>query len=281
MKLIAQSPLITPDHLQAVSQRIQMPPRRLGDTQSEWHGIDATTAQVRQWSNELHIDLNLMPDTASLSDYKLIAFDMDSTLITIECLDEIADYAGKKAEVAAITEAAMRGEITDYNESLRRRVAMLKGLDAAVLQQVYEQRLRLTPGAELLIKQVKAAGLKVLLVSGGFTFYTGLLAQRLGIDFTRANSLEMMDGKLTGQVPGEIVNAEVKRATVEQICTQIGCTPGQAIVVGDGANDLKMMGIAGLSVAYKAKPVVQAQTTHAINFNGLDAVLGWFNKLAN
>lgn len=170
----------------------------------------------------------------------------------------------------------MRGEITDFNESLRRRVALLAGLSEDVLQRVYDERLRLSPGVEPLLAGAHATGLKVLLVSGGFEFFTSRLRTRLNLDFTRSNTLGIHDGKLTGQVLGEIVNADVKRRIVEETCAQLGCSPQQAIVVGDGANDLKMMGIAGLSVAYRAKPIVRAQTTQAINHCGLDAILNWF-----
>jgi phosphoserine phosphatase len=211
-----------------------------------------------------------------LADFKLIAFDMDSTLINIECVDEIADFAGRKAEVAAITEAAMRGEITDYAESLRRRVALLAGLPERALLEVYEKRLQITPGAPALIDRAHAAGLKVLLVSGGFTFFTERLRPRLSLDFTRANQLVVANGCLTGELSGPIVDASVKQATVEALCAELGCAPAQAIVVGDGANDLKMMAIAGVSVAYRAKPVVRAQTTHALDHCGLDALLNCF-----
>jgi phosphoserine phosphatase len=276
IKLIAQAPQITPEMLQAISQRVQLPPRRLGTTKSEWHEVEVTHAQARQWSRELGIDINLMPMQAQWADYRLLAFDMDSTMITIECLDEIADYAGKKAEVAAITEAAMRGEITDYNESLQRRVAMLAGLDASALQAVYDERLKLTPGVEALLAHAHGQGIQVLLVSGGFTFYTDRLRDRLGLAFTRSNQLEIVQGKMTGRLIGEIVNAEVKRRTVLEVCEQIGCTAAQTMVFGDGANDLLMMQVAGMSVAHRAKPVVQDQATHAINYTGLDSVLGWF-----
>jgi phosphoserine phosphatase len=198
--------------------------------------------------------------------------DMDSTLITIECIDEIADMQGLKPQVAAITEAAMRGEL-DFAESLRRRVALLEGLDASALQRVFEERLRLSPGAERMLKAVQAAGLKTLLVSGGFTYFTDRLKPLLGLDFTRANQLEIVDGKLTGKVLGDIVDAEAKRATVEQVCATLGISPQQAIVMGDGANDLKMMDIAGMSVAFRAKPVVREQATVALNFVGLDGIL--------
>lgn len=222
------------------------------------------------------LDWAVLPTHRKLSDFRLVAMDMDSTLITIECIDEIADFCGLKAEVSAITEAAMRGEITDFNESLRRRVALLKGLDASVLDRVYEERLRLSPGAERMLEAARAAGLRTLLVSGGFVHFTEKLKARLGLDFTRANTLEIVDGKLTGRVEGEIVNAEVKARTVREVCETIGADPQQAIVMGDGSNDLKMMAIAGLSVAFRAKPVVRAQASVAFNHVGLDGLLNLF-----
>jgi phosphoserine phosphatase len=212
-----------------------------------------------------------------LSDFKLIAFDMDSTLINIECVDEIADAAGRKAEVAAITEAAMRGEITDYKDSLRRRVALLKGVTVAHMQQVLDERLQLNPGALTLVKACQSAGLKVLLVSGGFTFFTDHVRDVLGIDWTRSNVLEVADGVLTGRMVdqpwGDICDGEEKRKTLLATCTQMGIAPNQAIAMGDGANDLPMMGAAGLSVAYHAKPAVRAQAMVAINSGGLDRLL--------
>jgi len=198
--------------------------------------------------------------------------DMDSTLITIECIDEIADYCGVKPQVAAITEAAMRGEITDFDESLRRRVALLAGLDASVLERVYEERLKLSPGAETMLAQARAAGLKTLLVSGGFTFFTQRLQERLGLDYNRANQLEIVDGKLTGAVLGEIVDAQVKADTLISICANLGIAPQRAIAMGDGSNDLKMMAVAGLSVAFRAKPVVRKAADVAFNHVGLDAL---------
>ena len=212
----------------------------------------------------------------ALIDFGLIAFDMDSTLINIECVDEIADFAGRKAEVAALTEAAMRGEIADYDESLRQRVALLAGLDAAVLERVWNERLSLAPGARQLVAGVRAAGLRTLLVSGGFTFFTERLQAQLGLDETRANTLEIVGGRLTGRLVGGIVNAQAKRTALEDACARLGCTPAQAIAVGDGANDLEMMASAGLSVAYRAKPQVAAQATHTIAHCGLDAILHFF-----
>ena len=212
-----------------------------------------------------------------LHDFKLIAFDMDSTLINIECVDEIADAAGRKAEVAAITEAAMRGEITDYKESLRQRVALLKGVTVAHMQQVYDQRLQLNPGAAELVAACPRAGLKTLLVSGGFTFFTDRIRDRLGLDFTRSNVLDVQDGVLTGRMVdqpwGDICDGAEKRRMLLETCAQLGIEPRQAIAMGDGANDLPMMGAAGLSVAYHAKPAVRAQAMVAIDSGGLDRLL--------
>jgi phosphoserine phosphatase len=212
-----------------------------------------------------------------LSDFKLIAFDMDSTLINIECVDEIADAAGRKAEVAAITEAAMRGEITDYKESLRQRVALLKGVSVASMEQVYNERLKLNPGAAALVAACKTAGMKVLLVSGGFTFFTDRIRDLLHIDATRSNMLEAVDGVLTGrmvdQAWGDICDGDEKRKMLLQTCAEMGITAQQAIAMGDGANDLPMMGVAGLSVAYHAKPAVREKAMVAINIGGLDRLL--------
>lgn len=228
---------------------------------------------------EFSRDLVIQGFTAplSLDDFKLIAFDMDSTLINIECIDEIADAAGRKAEVAAITEAAMRGEITDFKDSLRRRVALLKGVPESALHEVFEQRLRLNPGAKQLVDTCKARGLKVLLVSGGFTFFADRVCDMLNIDFSRSNVLEIANGQLTGKVVdqawGDICDGAEKRKMLLQICTQMGISPKQAIAMGDGANDLLMMGEAGLSVAYHAKPKVREQAMVAINQGGLDRLL--------
>ena len=216
-----------------------------------------------------------------LNDFKLIAFDMDSTLINIECVDEIADAAGRKAEVAAITEAAMRGEIADYKDSLRRRVALLKGVTVAHMEEVLNHRLQLNPGAENLVKSCQVAGMKVLLVSGGFTFFTDHVRDRLNINWTRSNVLEVVHGELTGrmvaQAWGDICDGEEKRKMLLETCAQMGIQPTQAIAMGDGANDLPMMGVAGLSVAYHAKPKVREQAMVAIEEGGLDRLLEVFN----
>ncbi|MEI6619726.1 MAG: phosphoserine phosphatase SerB [Betaproteobacteria bacterium] len=212
-----------------------------------------------------------------LTDFKLIAFDMDSTLINIECINEIADAAGRKAEVAAITEAAMRGEIADYKESLRQRVALLRGVTLAHMQEVLDKRLRLNPGAAELVRACKAAGLTTLLVSGGFTFFTDAVQEMLGIDWTRSNVLEVQNGLLTGrlvdQAWGDICDGEEKRRMLLHICARLGIAPAQAIAMGDGANDLPMMAEAGLSVAYHAKPAVREKAMVAIHSGGLDRLL--------
>jgi phosphoserine phosphatase len=208
--------------------------------------------------------------------FKLIAFDMDSTLINIESLDEIAAMAGKGKEVAAITEAAMRGEITDYKDSLRRRVAMIAGTPVSVMQRVYDERLQLNPGAEQLVAAAKRFGWKTMVVSGGFTFFTQRIQARLGLDFAHSNMLEERDGLLTGKLLGEIVDGAAKRLHVEQACQQLGCALSQAIAVGDGANDLPMMQAVGLSVAYHAKPTVRTQATLSIEQGGLERLVDVF-----
>jgi phosphoserine phosphatase len=221
----------------------------------------------------------------ALSQFKLIAFDMDSTLINIECVDEIADVVDMKAEVAAITEAAMRGEIADYKDSLRRRVKLLRGVTMADLERVYVERLQLNPGAEKLVAACKAAGMKTLLVSGGFTFFTDRVRDKLGIDFTRSNVLEIESGPNCGQLTGRMVDQEwgdicdgaEKRKMFLETCASLGVDPKQAIAMGDGANDLPMMGEAGLSVAYHAKPKVREQAMVQINSGGLDRLLEVFN----
>ncbi len=213
----------------------------------------------------------------ALCDYRLIAFDMDSTLITIECIDEIAAAVGLKAEVAAITEATMRGEITDFRESLTRRVALLRGVPVGALQSVYDERLRLTPGAEALVSACQTAGLKVLLVSGGFTFFAERLRVRLGLDFVRSNLLEDAQGALTGRIGpeawGDICDGAVKRATLLDVASLMGIDPAQTIAVGDGSNDIPMMQAAGLSVAYHAKPKVREVADVSIDVGGLDRLL--------
>jgi phosphoserine phosphatase len=233
---------------------------------------DEEKTQIATLAFNEGIDLYWKESSATLSDFKLLAMDMDSTLITIECIDEIADMQGLKPQVSAITESAMRGEIA-FAESLTKRVALLKGLPASALQQVYDERLKFSLGAEKMLHAVQAVGIKTLLVSGGFTFFTDRVMEKLNLDFNHANQLEIVDGELTGRVLGNIVDAEEKRRTVERTCATLGISTDQVIVMGDGANDLAMMGVAGLSVAFRAKPVVRAQADVALNFVGLDGLL--------
>jgi phosphoserine phosphatase len=240
------------------------------------HADPAQRPDLDVYCSTHELDYAFVDAGRRLTDFRLVAMDMDSTLITIECIDEIADFCGLKTEVAAITEASMRGEIKDFNESLTRRVALLKGLDAGALEKVYEERLQLSPGAEKMLAGAKAAGMKTLLVSGGFTFFTEKLQARLGLDFARANTLEIVDGKLTGRVLGDIVNADVKARTLREACDKLGIEPVRAIAMGDGSNDLKMMAAAGLSVAFRAKPVVREAASVAFNHVGLDGLLRLF-----
>ncbi len=222
------------------------------------------------------VDWVLQPEGQSLKDFSVLAMDMDSTVINIECIDEIADHCGKKAEVAAITEATMRGEIKDFNESLTRRVAILTDVPASALQEVLDQRLRPNPGALQWVSAAKQAGLYCILVSGGFTFFAKAVAERLGFDAFHANVLDIDGQVLTGRVSGEIVNGEVKKRLMLQACADRGVAPDRAIAVGDGANDLPMMSAAGLSIAYRAKPAVTAQAMRAIQHGRLDSpLLGW------
>ncbi len=239
--------------------------------------VDAATIEDVQRYCEAHrLDFGFVADQAKLSSLGLIAMDMDSTLITIECIDEIADFTSKKAEVAAVTEAAMRGEI-DWPTSLLQRVAMLRGLPENVLDQVYQQRLHLSEGAEQLIAAAKRSHIKLLLVSGGFTFFTEKLKARLGLDYAFSNTLEIENGVLTGRVLGDLCDAHAKATHVRNTASILGLEPSQIIAMGDGANDLLMMREAGISIAFHAKPVVRAQATYSLSHVGLDGVLGLFS----
>jgi phosphoserine phosphatase len=283
--LVLQGPRLSAEALDTF--KVVCSPRRitLGNGHARCTDVpdDAESRRaVQGLADYWQVDAAFVDPTLKLADFRLLAMDMDSTLINIESLDEVAAYAGKGKEVAAITEAAMRGEIKDYAASLRQRVALLAGVDAALLQRVLDEKLRLNPGAEVLVAACKKAGLATLLVTGGFTFFTEKMQQRLGFDHVRANEIGVAEGRLTGMVTGPgggvIVDAEGKAQAVRDVCALLGCAADRAIVMGDGANDLKMMALAGLSVAYRAKPVVREQATQALNHAPLDGVLNWFSS---
>jgi phosphoserine phosphatase len=221
------------------------------------------------------IDVAIVPAARRLADFRLVAMDMDSTLITIECIDELADLVGKKAEIAAITEAAMRGEL-DYPASLRQRVSALAGIDLAAVESVYTDRLRLSPGAEPMLERLRTLGIKTLLVSGGFTFFTERLKQQLQLDFAHSNILDIAEGKLTGGLLGELVDGTRKARVVADTARKLGVAATEIITMGDGANDLPMMAESGVSIAYRAKPKVQEKATYAFNHVGLDGLLNLF-----
>lgn len=229
--------------------------------------------ELRSISSRFNVDLCFLKAGLNTPDIQVLAMDMDSTLINIECIDEIADFTGKKAAVAQITEATMRGEIKDFKESLRRRVALLEGVQADALEAVYRERLRPNPGAAELLAGAHARGIYTLLVSGGFTFFTEKLREKFGLKQTQANTLEIIDGKLTGKVLGDIVDGAAKAAHLDAACLTLGCTKARAITMGDGANDLIMMNGSGISVAYQAKPVVKEKADAAFDHVGLDAAL--------
>ena len=222
--------------------------------------------------NQLDVDINLLPEGFESGQVKLVVSDMDSTLINIECVDEIADFANVKKEVSRVTEAAMRGEL-DFAGSLIERVKLLTGLDESALQRVYDERLKLNPGAEVMLQGLKKHNIKFALVSGGFTFFTSRLKKRLSLDYTLANTLEIENGKLTGFVQGDIIGAEAKASFLLEKCKELDISPDQVVAIGDGANDLKMMAVAGLGIAYHAKPKVQKEANCALNHSGLEGLL--------
>jgi len=229
--------------------------------------------QLRAIATNHNTDLCFLRPEPTSQDIHVLAMDMDSTLINIECIDEIADYTGKKSAVAEITEATMRGEIKDFKESLRMRVALLEGVHADALESVYRERLRPNPGAIELLAGAQQHGLYTLLVSGGFTFFTEKLRAQFGFKQTQANTLEIIDGKLTGKVLGDIVDGTAKAFYLDEACERLGFTKANAITMGDGANDLIMMNGSGISVAYRAKPIVKEKADAAFDHVGLDAAL--------
>lgn len=277
---VAQQPAVI-QKLTAITQaKREMPLGRDALRLEQVRSDEATRLAVTTYAEATGLDVAFVPAGQRLADFKVLAMDMDSTLINIESIDEIADAVGLKAEVAAITEAAMRGEISDYKDSLRRRVALLEGVSVEVLHQVYDQRLRLNRGAESLIRGAHALGLRTLLVSGGFTFFTSRLRERLGISEARSNVLEIENDRLTGRLVGDIIDADGKAHHLRVMCEKLKVLPRSAIAVGDGANDLKMMELAGIGVAYRAKPVVRRQATVALNVAPLDGILNLFEDTA-
>ncbi|HZN87307.1 MAG TPA: phosphoserine phosphatase SerB [Burkholderiales bacterium] len=235
----------------------------------------AANPAVLAYCGGQRIDCAARDGAQRFADLKLLALDMDSTLITIECIDELGDLAGKKAEISEITALAMRGEI-DYPESLYQRVALLRGLGVEALQRVYDERLRLSPGAEALVAACRRHGVRLLLISSGFSFFTDRLKQRLGLDFTVSNQLETHAGRLTGALVGDIVDAQTKAWRFLEAAQALGAAREQTVAIGDGANDLAMMAEAGTSVAFRAKPLVQAKASCALNYAGLDGVIPLF-----
>ena len=277
--IVQKQPALDTETINAISAELQQAPvEHPAPGLARWRAKPQSPAVFDDWAERFGVDAANVPNGLRLADFRLLAIDMDSTLVTMETLDEIADMAGLKAEVAAITEAAMRGEIKDFSESLTRRMALLKGVGEDLIERVYQERLHLSPGAEILLAAAKAVGLKTMLVSGGFTHFTERLKERLGFDYAFANQFDIANQRLTGRVLGPIVDGAFKARAVQQCCQDIGCPPSQAIAIGDGANDLGMMAVAGLSVGYHAKPVVREKATWSVRKGGLDVVVGWFGS---
>ena len=273
-ELVIHSTNLPETAIVAIGNQLGRSPDSRRGPSARWSQV-AATPELQNIAEAHRVDIAFVPANRRRADFRLLVMDMDSTLITIECIDEIADRIGVKPQVSAITEAAMRGEL-DFAGALRKRVALLEGLEESALQAVYEERLRLSQGAETLLQAARESGWKTLLVSGGFTFFTDRLQARLGLDHAVANTLEIQSGRLTGRVLGDIVDAERKANELRALASWIGVEPARAIAIGDGANDLKMMGAAGMGIAFRAKPVVRQQATHALNFSGLDGVLNLF-----
>src|SRR5688572_29816856 len=246
----------------------------LGDAAWRFSGLQQS-GEVERWCAERDVDCAWVPDGRRLADVRLVAMDMDSTLVTIESIDEMGDLLGIRPQIAAVTAQAMRGEI-DYPEALRRRVALLTGLEEQSLERICEERMHLSPGAETLLLRCRAAGIRTLLVSGGFSFFTAWLQARLGIDAVLSNELEIQNGKLTGRVLGNIVDGRAKAGRVLEEMQALEIAREQVVAIGDGANDIPMLAAAGISIAYRAKPIVREHATHALDYAGLDGVLNLF-----
>ena len=260
------------ESIQSTLQPETIKPQRMQAIRCSGIRVTSLPDNILQALRNEQLDWGLVPAAKQLASFKLVVFDMDSTLINIECIDELADFAGRKTEVSEITEAAMRGEL-DYRESLQKRVAILEGLNARVLARVFSERLLLNPGARELLEALQNANIHTALLSGGFTYFTERLRIELGLDFATSNELEIVSGKLTGKVVGKIIDAQAKADTLTALMAEFGLRQDQVMAVGDGANDLLMMAAAGTSVAYHAKPATQAKATHAINHGGLDSIL--------
>lgn len=275
MNLVIQGGTLAADDARQIAhlsgaQRIE----RLGTAACRLIGARPHPA-LADYCRRARLDFGFVPEGRKLSDMRLLAIDMDSTLINIECIDEVADLAGVKAEVSAITAAAMAGEL-DYAQSLRRRVGLLRGLDENALARVYDERLRLSPGAEAMLAAMRRAGVKTLLVSGGFSFFTARLQTRLGLDYSTSNNLEIKGGRLSGRVVGDLVDAAGKAAKLRALRDELGIAKAAIIAIGDGANDLAMMAEAGVSIAYRAKPVARSKADYALDYSGLDGALNLF-----
>ncbi len=271
MRLVVQGRAITVAHLTHIHRLIGQDKQfmQIGEFAYYLPIQSLDDDEVERFCAEQKIDFALVPDAQRLNRYGLCVMDMDSTLIAIECIDEIADMMGIKPQIAEITEAAMRGEL-DFAASLKRRVALLKGLDESALQKVIDERLTFNPGVKEWVALCKQHHIKTMVVSGGFTFFAQYVKEKLGLDYAVSNTLEIVDGQLTGKVLGDIVDAERKANELMQLRDQLGLKPEQTIAIGDGANDLKMMSAAGIGIAYHAKPIVQKQATYALNYVGLD-----------
>lgn len=271
MRLVVQGRAITVAHLTHIHRLIGQDKQfmQIGEFAYYLPIQSLDDDAVERFCAEQKIDFALVPDVQRLNRYGLCVMDMDSTLIAIECIDEIADMMGIKPQIAEITESAMRGEL-DFAASLKRRVALLKGLDESALQKVIDERLTFNPGVKEWVALCKQHHIKTMVVSGGFTFFAQYVKETLDLDYAVSNTLEIVDGQLTGKVLGDIVDAERKANELMQLRDQLGLKPEQTIAIGDGANDLKMMAAAGIGIAYHAKPIVQKQATYALNYVGLD-----------